>query len=193
MRLRDFVDEVPSNSDVLLADLLDKVAVDDRRDRRVVERIVRSALELSDRQLVLLDVAVDRRRVLACLLQVARHVEQGVGSVPVPDEAGGMEVTEDFHLHNEPHVHDHVGVRLVRLVELGERSEERLVRVVGHGDVPDLGQDVLLDPSVGHFRVRQATDEASDLGTALVVDECADCERLAPQPVGFCVESEYFL
>jgi len=69
--LRDFVDGVPSNPDVLLADLLDNVPVDDRRDRRVVERIVRPALELAHRQLVLLHVAVDARWVFSSLLEVS--------------------------------------------------------------------------------------------------------------------------
>jgi len=103
-----------------------------------------------------------------------------------------MEVTEDFHLHDEAHVHDYVGIRLVRLVELGERGEKLAVVVVRHRYVADLGQDVLLDPSVGHFLVRQPPDEACDLGTALVVDERADCERLPPQPICLCVKTENF-
>ena len=169
------------------------MAVDDRRDRGVVERVVRSALELSSRQLVLLHVAVDRRRVFACLLQVARHVEHRVGTVPVADDAVGVHVAEQTRLHDVPHVYENVRTFLVGLVEDREVGEERLVCVVGDGDPGDLRQDVLLDPVVGDLRVRQPTDEAGHLDAILVVDESADGERLAPQPIGLGVEREELL
>jgi len=184
----DFFNEVLPNPIMLLSD---QMAVDDRRDCRVVERIVRPALKLADGQVVLLHILVHAGRILSCLLHVSAHVIERVGRVPVADESGGMEVAKDFHLHNEAHVHDHIGSFLVRLIELGERGEERVVVVMGHGDVADLGQDVLPHPSVGYFRVRKATDKAGDLGTLLVVDECADCKRLAPETVGLRVEAEY--
>ncbi len=111
-----------------------------------------------------------------------------------------MEVTEDFHLHNEPHVHDHVGICLVRLVELGERNEKRRVVGMGHGDAPPnflepsqgfpfFGRE---PPPVGYHLIRQTADEPGYFDAALIVDESADSERLPPETIGLCVKRKNF-
>lgn len=58
----------------LALDLRDQVAVHNRRDGRIVERIVRPPFELSDGQSVLLHVLVHGRRVFPSLLEIPRHV-----------------------------------------------------------------------------------------------------------------------
>ena len=158
------------------------------RDGRIVERVVRSARELADREVVLDRELIHRSGVRADGLQISAHIVERVGTVPIPDEALVVQVAKNQRLHDIPHVNQNVRTIFIRLVELGERSEKRVVRVVCDGDVGYLRKHILPNPPVGHFRVRQATDEAGNLGTVLVVDERAKCERLPPEAVRFRVK-----
>ncbi len=169
-----------------------QVPVHNRRDGRIIEWVVRPALKLADRQVVLLHILVHRRWVLACLLQVSAHVEERIGRVPVPNDPGGVHVAEQTCLHDVPHVHDHVRVLFVLFVEHCEGREQLGVGRVGHRYVLHLRQNILPNPPVGHFRVRQPPNKAGNLFATLVIDERADRKRPAPQTVGLRIKREYF-
>ncbi len=150
------------------------MAIHCRGDGAVVEGIMRPTHELADRQVVRRHELVHRSGVRAGGLQIAGDIEKRVGRVPVADELALVKIPQDFHFDDESHVHNHVRTFLVRLVELGERGEERIVVRVGHRDVGDLGQDIFGNPLVDLAHDWATADEPGDLGTALVIDEGAD-------------------
>ena len=87
------------------------MAINRGGNRSVVQRIVRPAFELADRQVVFGSERVHRRRVRANKVQVSRHVVQRVRTVSVPDEAlvvseSGITKAEDVMV-----VRDHVDGR----------------------------------------------------------------------------------
>ena len=149
-----------------------------------------SSLKLADLQIVLGKVLVHRSGVLASSLKVAGDVVERIRRIPVADEATVMSIAEQFYFHDIAHVNYDICPSFLRQVKLGKVSKKRIVIRVRFRDVFHFREDIIPHPLVDLALDRATTDEAGDLGTLFVVDECADGERLTPKPVCFCVKRE---
>ena len=160
----------------------DQVAVDRHRLGGIVERVMLPARELRrvDGYAKLIGVAVAARRIFASLREAASDIHQGIGTIPIPDEAAGVHVPQHARLNRHRHVGDNGRVLFFAEIELREVSEESAVGVVGLLDALHLRENVLPGPRVGNFGVGQTPDEARRLFAILVVDERGDGKRLAP-------------
>lgn len=144
-------------------------------------------LRASGQETVLLVVLVDRGRIVAARLKHACHVEARIRAVPIADETLAVHVEHQLGLHRHTHMCDDVRAVLVLLVKIGERGQHVVIAVMGLGEIGELGQDVVPDPTVGHTIGTEVSGEA--LGQrAVFVDSGRESERLTPEAVCFRIE-----